>query len=226
MAIDYYFLMFYGIYPHVPNEFISHLHTISINLSFYFCLFVYYKACTVQPGRVTHTNYKHYQQMYQYDEIVYFKDNTCKSCEVIKPAKSKHCSTCRMCVARFDHHCIWVRQCIGLHNYKYFVSFIFSHTIVCLYAAYIGAQVIQYIIHKDKLWQATFAVQATKEIVAPTYFIIYKYIFYTNLQLCFATLLTFVMGVTLFFFMMYHLYLIQLGQSTAEKLKRSEHESY
>jgi hypothetical protein len=47
-----------------------------------------------------------------------------------------------------------------------------------------------------------------------------------HIQLAFATILTFVMGVTLFFFFAYHLYLVNQGLSTAEKLKRSDIISY
>lgn len=89
---------------------------------------------------------------FPYDEVVYHKDNTCKTCSVTKPAKSKHCSVCKSCVPKFDHHCIWVRQCVGLHNYKYFLAFIGSHTVVCLYAAGLAWKIIQGVIRDQGLF--------------------------------------------------------------------------
>ncbi len=158
--------------------------------------------------------------------MVYHKDNSCKTCHVTKPAKSKHCSVCKACVPKFDHHCIWVRQCVGLHNYKYFLGFIGSHTVVCLYAAWLAWQVLQGIIREQGLFQQTFIIRATGETVPASAYIVYKYLFNVHIQVAFAGILTLVMGVTLFFFFAYHLYLVHLGLSTAEKIKRSDLKSY
>ena len=51
--------------------------------------------------------------------------NKCKSCNIIKPARTHHCSVCDSCVFCMDHHCPWVNNCVGLHNQRYFLLFIF-----------------------------------------------------------------------------------------------------
>lgn len=37
------------------------------------------------------------------------------------------------CILKMDHHCVWLGNCIGLHNYKYFLLFLFYGTITCLF---------------------------------------------------------------------------------------------
>lgn len=71
---------------------------------------------------------------------MYKEKNTCRTCNFHKPARSKHCSICQMCVSKYDHHCVWIRQCVGEKNYKWFVSFLFLHSIWCLFLSYIGTR--------------------------------------------------------------------------------------
>ena len=75
---------------------------------------------------------------YVFDDVMYSKENKCKTCKIDKPARSKHCRVCNHCVEKFDHHCIWINQCIGAKNYKWFLLFIFFHVIICFYGGIAG----------------------------------------------------------------------------------------
>ena len=55
-----------------------------------------------------------------------------------------------------DHHCVWINQCVGLYNYRFFLSFIYLHAVLCTYGVYVGYQILMGIVDRDKLMDATF----------------------------------------------------------------------
>lgn len=57
----------------------------------------------------------------------------CYTCRIWKFPGTHHCSTCNNCVLEFDHHCPWVGNCIGKRNYRWFNLFLYSLIFSCFY---------------------------------------------------------------------------------------------
>lgn len=58
----------------------------------------------------------------------------CETCNLFRPPRSKHCAICDNCVLQFDHHCPFLSTCIGKRNYKYFMHFLVSTTLLTVFS--------------------------------------------------------------------------------------------
>lgn len=85
-------------------------------------------SCVSNPGTITKANELSFLQVYEFDEVMFSKNMKCSTCNLRKPARSKHCSVCNRCVHRFDHHCVWVNNCIGAWNARYFLLYLLTLT--------------------------------------------------------------------------------------------------
>ena len=68
----------------------------------FMCYTSYFMACWVDPGvlRKDCDPREHLMAIkkFKYDGIMFEKKNKCKTCNIDKPARSKHCSMCKGCV--------------------------------------------------------------------------------------------------------------------------------
>ncbi|KAF4371547.1 hypothetical protein G4B88_008262 [Cannabis sativa] len=119
----------------------------------------------------------------------------CDTCLLYRPPRASHCSICNNCVQKFDHHCPWVGQCIGLRNYPYFIMFISTSTIMCIYVFVFSW--INILRERSSIW-----VVMSRDILS-VILIVY----------CFIAV-WFVGGLTVF-----HFYLICTNQTTYENFR-------
>ncbi|KAK7396079.1 hypothetical protein VNO78_16826 [Psophocarpus tetragonolobus] len=119
----------------------------------------------------------------------------CDTCLLYRPPRASHCSICNNCVQKFDHHCPWVGQCIGSRNYPFFILFISSSTLLCIYVFVFSW--VNLVRQKGRL-----LVNMSHDILSVT-LIVY----------CFIAV-WFVGGLTVF-----HLYLISTNQTTYENFR-------
>ncbi|CAG9311541.1 LOC105158161 [Blepharisma stoltei] len=126
----------------------------------------------------------------------------CVTCNIIRPPRASHCSDCGVCVEKFDHHCPWLGNCVAKRNYREFIAFLISTSMLdistmgfCIY-------------HIADVWtgegSGTSAFASAMQQTGPSVaLLLYGFLAFW-----------FVVGLTMF-----HMYLLFTGQSTHEKIK-------
>ncbi|KAI9733956.1 MAG: palmitoyltransferase swf1 [Cirrosporium novae-zelandiae] len=182
--------------------------------------YLIYACATSTSSMITPQN--HFAQMrhYPYDHTLFYPNHICRTCNLLKPARSKHCSICKACIARHDHHCIWVRNCIGRGNYGFFISLLFSLSVLLLYGATLGFSILSTklaaMAPKNKTnstppWSSTLSWPVYLDLLADT---VANDIRIGAITLLSAMTLPLAAG-----FLLYHTYLIWAGMTTNESGK-------
>ncbi len=120
------------------------------------CLYLWYLACTVSPGIITHETLERYRGNYASDAYLFPPGRVCGTTGIVKPARSKFCKYMGANVARFDHFCPWLNQAVGQENYRYFLLFLLAHCALLFYGAAAMAALLASQAHEQGLWHATF----------------------------------------------------------------------
>ena len=218
----YYMYVVYG-FCHIPNPYVSEFHKYIAWPLMFSCYWSYYKACSTNPGylnkKTPKARLEHSLKRYEYDNIMFAAESWCETCDIPKPARSKHCSLCNVCCERFDHHCVWINACVGLHNYKYFILFLFLHAVICIYGTVIGYYISLHLIDELDLWNKSFYNQQGQKFQAD-FWIILQYLNNRYEFFAITVFLCFIVTIMLLAFLGYHTYLISRNLTTNEQMKR------
>lgn len=210
-------------FPHLPNLFLSEYHIYIGSALWVLAIMLFFMSCIERPGTVTKSNLRDVIQKFPYDNFLY-RSSECRTCKFERPARSKHCSVCDCCVLKQDHHCIWINQCVGYYNYKYFLGFLLSHALLCLYGFQIGILCLISISFEEQLWGAIFTTRSGTKIQGDFY-VVCQYLIQKYTAFFFVIVLCLIMGVVLLAFFGYHMYLVIKNTTSNERMKRLDLES-
>jgi hypothetical protein len=144
VLIFYILLLSVGEYLYLPavwsrlSPLVKVTGTIAIMLPYIFL----YLAATSDPGTITPSNHAREMARYPYDFTLFHPGAVCSTCNLLKPARSKHCSVCKKCVARCDHHCIFINNCVGAGNHHYFLLLLLSTAVLTAYGGLLGVHLM------------------------------------------------------------------------------------
>ena len=145
--------------------------------------------------------------------------------------RSRHCRFCRGCIEKYDHHCIWyniyiyiyrINGCVGAKNYKYFLLFLFTHSIMCGHISYMGSEMILNVVNRDHLFETRYTSRMTGEEIEASYGIVFSYLVNKYAPLIFVVVLCISMAIALPLFSIYHCKLAYYNQTTNETIKTSD----
>ncbi|XP_070579793.1 palmitoyltransferase ZDHHC4-like isoform X2 [Ptychodera flava] len=187
-------------------------------------LYFFFKCYFTDPGVISTSNHDRYADVYGYDCVLYKPNNVCKTCKFVKPARSKHCAICDHCVYRFDHHCSWVNNCIGGANIYYFIGYLVTISIGCIYITYISTWALKYIVILSGLHTARY-IGADGQPHPITFPVMFQHLFLQHPRLVFLVTSFFLLFFLIGGFSCYHLYLAATNQTTNERWKSLPKES-
>lgn len=201
---------------------LSTFHRVTISV---LCITPYifiYKTVTSTASYITPHNHWQRMQEYPYDHVLFKPGRFCRTCNLRKPARSKHCSMCHVCVAKHDHHCIWVMNCVGKANYAYFISMVSSLAVLLTYGAYLTYALSVKTLEDQKLRRSEEmgGSQNGKERISwSLYFELWAWAFTKDIQVGAVGMLAAFTAPLAWGFFLYHAFLVWRGTTTNESSK-------
>lgn len=177
-----------------------------------------YASATTDPGYISQTNHNQQMALYPYDFTMFYPGQFCRTCRLLKPARSKHCSICKRCISKVDHHCIFINNCVGHRNHHFFILLVSSTALLTTYATYVGSSLLSEVILKEL---PSWTMRGTG-YTWTQYGGIIAWALNKQTRIGSITLLCLLTSPLVIGLLSYHLYLIWIGATTNETLKMSD----
>ncbi|KAI1077220.1 zf-DHHC-domain-containing protein [Whalleya microplaca] len=178
-------------------------------------LFLYLSACA-DPGFVTAATHARCLSEYPYDFALFHPGQTCRTCQLLKPARSKHCSVCKRCVRKMDHHCVFINNCVGRGNQHWFLLLLLSTAALTTYGAWLGFGVVG---ATARSRAPSFAFWKPAGWSWRRYFLLLTIGIQDDVGAGSVTLLAAMTAPLVWGLLAYHLYLVWSGTTTNESMK-------
>lgn len=148
------------------------------------------------------------QEYFNSISLPYYNDTShgvsiryCPTCHIWRPPRASHCRVCNSCIANHDHHCIYINNCVGRRNYKYFLWFLLSSVISCIFL------IVTAFIHVYHYRISSRSKESTFDESIAKYPVSFLLVIYGFISLVYPVLL-----------LSFHIYLTSLNISTREYL--------
>ena len=231
IQIFYLFLVFFlfilynnfGLILLFPYEKLSQIFIYVIYTLIFICLYTFYICSKSNPGIITKKNINLLKKKYPYDFLFIQQKEKCEKCNFDKINRSKHCKICNKCIEKFDHHCIWINNCVGANNLKYFLLFLYLHSVLTCYMSCLALYLLYNEIVEKKLFNQRFYNPITKEHFETNYWIVFRYLL--GKYYCFIATTAMLMVISIFLFvfqgMQFKLILNNYTSNEKNKLDKS-----
>uniref|UniRef100_A0A8C5V2L7 Palmitoyltransferase n=3 Tax=Microcebus murinus TaxID=30608 RepID=A0A8C5V2L7_MICMU len=178
-------------------------------------LFFFTVTCITNPAIITKANELLFLQVYEFDEVMFPKNMKCSTCDLRKPARSKHCGVCNWCVHRFDHHCVWVNNCIGAWNIRYFLIYLLTLTASAVTMAIVCTTFLVHLVLVSDLYEEAYIDDLGHFQAMDTVFLV-EYLFLSFPRIVFMLGFVMVLSFLLCGYLCFALYLAATNQTTNE----------
>lgn len=189
-------------------------------------------TCFVDPGIITKDNVHNHLALYPPTTtqvggqgFSLFPPRDCPTCNLPKPARSKHCrGRINACVARYDHYCVWINGPVALGNMRWFMAFLFSTCFLALYGVILGVTGIKRDMNSNGSWDYAYMSSKENRLVILHeswrdlgYFVVTRY----QPQVA-ASLFAGAAGLILLFFSVFQIHRLATGYTTNEVFRMRE----
>lgn len=79
------------IYPRAKEYNLPVIHIVSPFVGMVMNGLIFATCCRSDPGVINRKNYESFTNVFPYDGVMYQEGVRCRTCEFVKPARSKHC---------------------------------------------------------------------------------------------------------------------------------------